>query len=104
MSETEGFDLSEVLADLRRQMTAAAVAGKDEDLRFEVSSVRVDLSVALERVRTGKGGIKLWVLEAGAESARSRAASHTISIELCPVSTASGAKPWVAGAAHDDEE
>ena len=103
-SPAGGLQLAAVLADVRREIVAAATAAQGDDLRFEVSSVRVDLSVAFERTRGGSGGVKLWVVEAGAEASVTRGTTHVLSVELSPLSVASGRKPFVGGRGDPDEE
>jgi hypothetical protein len=98
-----GLQLAAVLADVRREIVEAARQAQYDDIRFEVASVRVDLTVALERSAGGKGGVKLWVLEAGAQASAGRTTTHTLSLELSPTSLRTGAHPWVNDTAQGEE-
>jgi hypothetical protein len=97
------LDLVEVLGNLRDEIGRAERAAAGKDLRFTFSSVRVELSVAIEKSATGKGGVKFWVVEAGAEAARRNTATHLLAFELQPTSTATGRSPRVSGSAIEDE-
>jgi hypothetical protein len=102
VSETH-LDLAEVLGKVRAEIARAERAASGENVRFAVSSVRVELTVAIEKSVTGKGGIKFWVVEAGTEAARKNTTTHLLAFDLQPTSVATGHRPHVSGAAFDDE-
>jgi Trypsin-co-occurring domain 2 len=98
------LDLVEVLGDLRAEIGRAEQAARGKAIRFSFSSVRIELSVAIEKTATGKGGVKFWVVEAGAEAARKNTTTHLLAFDLQPVSSDTGRSPWVSGAPVDDDE
>jgi hypothetical protein len=97
------LDLVEVLGKVREEIARAERAASGEDVRFAVSSVRVELSVAIEKSATGKGGVKFWVVEAGAEATHKNMTTHVLAFDLEPTSASTGRSPRVSGMAFDDE-
>lgn len=102
-SPIPGLDLVEVLGNLRQEIGRAEEAAVGSDVQFSFSSIRVELSVAIEKSATGKAGVKFWVVEAGAEAARKNTATHLLAFELQATSRTTGRSPRVSGAALDDE-
>ena len=47
--------------------------------------------MAIEKSATGKGGVKFWVVEAGAEAARKNTTTHLLAFDLQPTSVGDGA-------------
>lgn len=81
----EPIALSEMIATLRRELAVAAAAAPDgPGRRFSVDRCEIELQVAVTRSTTGKGGVKFWVVEAGAEHARAVASTHTFRLHLMP--------------------
>ncbi len=105
MSETtaRSLGLTEVLTDLRDEISRAAQAAQHDDLRFAMSSVTVNLTIAIEATRTGTAGINVWVVQATGERASTNSQTHQLSLELKPLSVASGQSPWVDGEADQNE-
>ncbi|MET9406030.1 trypco2 family protein [Streptomyces sp. NPDC002935] len=80
---------------LRAQITEAAASDPDSDLRFQMGPIQLEFTVALTRDRTAKGGIKAWVVTADAERKRSMAHTHRVTLNLTPVSAATGESPEI---------
>jgi NTP-dependent ternary system trypsin peptidase co-occuring protein len=78
--DVERLGLTEAISRLRAELSEAIVAGGQEDLRFEVGEIELELEVAVER--TVNGGIKFWVIEVGGE--RTVGDTHTVRIPLTP--------------------
>lgn len=79
------ISLSEAIASLRAELQQAMDEGVGQPLRFLVSSIDVELEVALTTKMSGKASAGLWKVltaEAGAEHGRSR--THRIKLSLSP--------------------
>ena len=85
-----GMELSDAVEAVRAGLMAGAARGAGAGVRFEVGEIRMDFTVELERVRSGKGGIKAWVVEAGVEAGRTAGRTHTVSFTLRPKDAATG--------------
>jgi hypothetical protein len=89
--------LSEVIEELRGELLRAMASGEDQALRFEVGEVTLEVAVAVERETSGKGGVRFWVLELGAEGRHQAADTQTVRLTLHPKVAATGEKPDIAG-------
>ena len=78
--------LTEAIGALREELTAAIAAAGAERLKFEVGQITMEFQVVVERAVKGKGGVKFWVVEAGAEASTSTARTHRLTVPLTPVS------------------
>ena len=85
-----GMELADAVEAVRQGLMAGAVRGADSSVRFEVGEIHMEFAVELRRVRTGRGGVRAWVVEAGGESARTSGRTHTVSFTLRPKDAATG--------------
>ena len=85
-------ELSEVIQSLRKEISAAMDAGRDEALQFDVNHIEVELQTTIERdteVKSeGKGTLK-FLVEIGASlsggETNKTAHSHLIRLNLTPL-------------------
>ncbi|WP_030779929.1 trypco2 family protein [Streptomyces sp. NRRL S-920] len=91
------IELSEVIAELRRELDEAMTAGAGHRLRFELGPVEVEASVAVERSGGADAKIRFWVLDAGADARIARGETHRISLTLHPKITGQSGPPEIAG-------
>ena len=87
--------LSEAIQNLRSELLAAMQADASEALRFRLGPIEMELEVEVTREVSGKGGLKWWLIEAGAEAKRGTSATHKIKLVLEPI-TALGQRPEVS--------
>jgi hypothetical protein len=59
--------------------------GRDQDVRFQVKEVELELQVAVARETQGNAGIKFWVINAGGEHKATEHTTHTFKLKLEPV-------------------
>ena len=85
MEALQGIELAEAVTALREQLQQTMDRGKDEDLRFELENITLEMSFTAGRKATAKGGVKFWVYnaEAGGELADQRV--HKLTLEMKPV-------------------
>lgn len=100
------IELAELVAQLRAELDEARRAGANEDLRFELGPVELEVSVAVTRAGEAGAKIRFWVVEFGAEGSVSSASSHRFKLTLQPRLTAESAEsepemsfglPYVSG-------
>lgn len=77
--------LSEMIQTLRSELKVAMKEGGGDELKFEVGEVELELQVRIQNDKEGKGGIKFWVLTAGAGGKKSDETVHTFRLKLKPV-------------------
>lgn len=92
-----------MIAELRRELQEAMIAGEDEPLRFELGPVEVEASVTVEKEGSGEGKIRFWVVDLAADARVSRSSVQHIKLTLQPRLAVSGVAPYVAGSATDRE-
>lgn len=59
--------------------------GQPRWLRFKPAAVELTLQLAVTTTGTAKAGVKWWLIEAGGELARQKAATQTVKLTLEPV-------------------
>jgi Trypsin-co-occurring domain 2 len=90
--------LTEVIAQLRAELAEAMSAGEDEQLRFELGPVELELTVGVEKEAKPGAKAKFWVLELGAETRFATASTQRIKLTLDPRHVAQpGRRPTISG-------
>lgn len=90
--------LAEVVANLRAELTEAMRAGADEELRFELGPVELELTVAVDKEAKPGAKVKFWVVELGAETAIGSTSTQRIKLTLDPRHTARpDRRPTISG-------
>lgn len=80
-----GVPLAAAIAALRGELMAAWTDAQDKTLRFKVAPVELTVEAAVTWNGKVDGGIKWWLLEAGAEVSKEKAVTQTIKLTLDPV-------------------
>jgi hypothetical protein len=60
--------------------------GGDEDVRFALGDVELELQVQVSREAGGEAGIAFWLVTIGGKASRTSGTTHTIRLTLSPVS------------------
>jgi hypothetical protein len=90
--------LTEVIAQLRAELAEAMRSGEDEELRFELGPVELELTVGVEKEAKPGAKAKFWVLELGAETRFGSTSTQRIKLTLDPRHTAvPGRRPTISG-------
>jgi hypothetical protein len=79
--------LSEMIEMLREEIASAQRKGKNSTHKFLVESIELELSLEISRKGTGKGGVKFWVVEAGAEYEHANSTIQKCKLTLRPGSS-----------------
>ncbi|MEU3553935.1 trypco2 family protein [Streptomyces fragilis] len=83
----DAVELSQMIAQLRRELSRAMAEGEGADLRFEAEQIELEVSVGVERSREPGAQLKFWVFEVGASARRATALTQRINLTLRPVRT-----------------
>lgn len=86
----DGMELADAVEAVRAGLMAGAARGAHSSVRFEVGEIHMEFTVELQRVRGATGGVKAWVVEAGGQSTRTSARTHTVSFTLRPRNASGG--------------
>jgi NTP-dependent ternary system trypsin peptidase co-occuring protein len=96
--------LTEVIAQLRTELAEAMRAGEDEELRFELGPVELELTVGVDKEAKPGAKAKFWVLEMGTEARFTATSTQRIKLTLDPRHTAApGRRPTISGDAAPHE-
>jgi hypothetical protein len=77
--------LAQLVRALRRELNEAVREGEDDDLRFSLGPIELDLQVTVGREAEGEAGIRFYVVTIGGKGSRSTAVTHTVKLKLDPV-------------------
>ena len=78
----DGLGLADVLAQLRANLAQALQEGAEQDLRFALDDVEVELQVAVTKEGIGKAGVKFWVINAEAGGKISVVTTQKIKLKM----------------------
>ncbi|MFD3517822.1 trypco2 family protein [Streptomyces sp. NPDC058657] len=94
--EFDGIELAEAVESVRSQLLAATARGAGQDIAFTVGDIQLEFTVELRKEFKGGTKVKAWVIEAGADAARSTGRTHKVSLTLKPKVRATGSDLDVA--------
>jgi hypothetical protein len=97
----ERLDLVSAIEGVRRDLEALMDDVEGKRLVFEATEVRMAFQVQMERTVGVEGGLKVWVVEAGAKGEETKASSHTVDITLVP-SRVDGTKVMTGSTTRSD--
>ncbi|MBA2806403.1 hypothetical protein E0500_002745 [Streptomyces sp. KM273126] len=78
------IELSDMIRELRQQLTVAMADGEGEAVRFELGPVEVEATVAVSREAGADSKVRLWVVDVGANGKYAQAQTQRITVSLTP--------------------
>lgn len=81
---SDGVQVAEAIEALRSELEAAMDAGKGGRLRFEATAIDVELQATVTLGTEAGGGVKWWLVDAGAKGSAERVTTQTIRLSLTP--------------------
>ena len=100
------IELSELIRDLRKELTDALTDGVGEVLRFELGPVELEATVAVDRDASAGGKVRFMVVEANAGGKIAQTQTQRIKLTLQPKLVApdgTARTAWIAGDEADRE-
>ncbi|MFJ3906644.1 trypco2 family protein [Streptomyces sp. NPDC090025] len=94
------IELADAIASVRDQLLIAAGRATGRPVAFEVGDIEMEFTVELRKEAKAGAKVKAWVVEAGADAARTRADTHRVSFTLKPRNAATGG-PWLVGSGEE---
>lgn len=79
--------LSDLIAELRKELTTTKSQGEGHDLKLQVEEAEVELQVVVTQEEGMGGGVKFWVLNAEANEKSANATTQKIKLKLKPLDT-----------------
>ncbi len=78
------IELSDMISELRQQLTTALTDGRGEAVRFELGPVELEATVAVSREGGADAKVRLWVVDAGTNGKYAQAQTQRITVTLVP--------------------
>ena len=99
MTEDVTIPLSDAIRALRRELVEAVKEGNDQEVKFALGPVELELQVELSSTGGGEAGIKFWVISLGGKGERTSGRTQTVRLSLTPVLGTDGDsdRPLVVG-------
>ncbi|MFZ3324736.1 MAG: trypco2 family protein [Methylocella sp.] len=85
MDDEPGIPLAQTIEDLRSELLKALKEGETQPLHFRLKPIELELQLAITTSSGGKGGVRFWVVELGANAEMKREATHKLKLVLEPV-------------------
>jgi Trypsin-co-occurring domain 2 len=77
--------LAAAIRALRSELLEAVRAGEDDEIRFALGPIELELTVEATRERGGDAGVRFSLLSAGARSTRASGSTQVVRLTLTPV-------------------
>lgn len=81
--------LSEMIQNLREELSKAQSEGKRSDFKFQFDTVELELSIVITSTKDAKAGVKFWVIDAGGGYKNEDAQTQKLKLVLKPGSSGS---------------
>ncbi|MFI5684870.1 trypco2 family protein [Streptomyces sp. NPDC051636] len=78
------IELAEVVRELRSQLNLALTEPGRGPLRFELGSVEIEATVAVDRTEGVGGKVKFWVIEGNGDASVSSSRTHRVTLTFQP--------------------
>lgn len=91
----KSIPLADLLLGLRKELLEAQERAAQEQLRFRVEEIEVEVQVGTTKVGTVEGGVKFWVVDAGVDGSIESQKLQTLRLKLKP-DDATGRKTLVS--------
>ncbi|MGW4890918.1 trypco2 family protein [Kitasatospora sp. NPDC004240] len=85
------IELAEMIAALRGELNAAIAGGDGQAVRFELGTIEIEATVAVEKAAGANGKVRFWVAEAGADGKLTHTRTQKITLTLQPALVSGGA-------------
>ncbi|MFF3404040.1 trypco2 family protein [Streptomyces sp. NPDC002659] len=90
------IELADAIQSVRDQLLDAATRATDQPLAFEVGDIQMEFTIELRKEASGGLKVKAWVVEGGADGARTTGHTHKVAFTLKPRDAVTG-EPWKVG-------
>ena len=77
--------LAEAIRALRSELVEAARQGANEEVRFALGPIDLELQIEASTEVGVDGGIKFWLVSLEGSGSRTSAATHTVKLSLTPI-------------------
>ncbi|MFE2558932.1 trypco2 family protein [Streptomyces sp. NPDC059352] len=86
------IELADLLASLRSEIGRARLEAANEDVRFRIDSIDLELQVTVEKSAEANAGMKFWVVSLGGKAGAKSGQTHTVRLSLTAEDASTGQK------------
>ncbi|WP_314612225.1 trypco2 family protein [Streptomyces stackebrandtii] len=86
------IELADLLASLRSELSRARLEAANEDVKFRIDSIDLELQVSVEKSAEANAGVKFWVASLGGKAGAKSGQTHTVRMTLSAEEAATGQK------------
>ncbi|MFG3499185.1 trypco2 family protein [Streptomyces sp. NPDC047928] len=90
------IELADAIASVRDQLVDAATRATGQPVVFEMGDIEMEFTIELRKEIKGGTKVKAWVVEAGADAARTTGDTHRVAFTLKPRDARTG-RGWLVG-------
>ncbi|EFL29894.1 conserved hypothetical protein [Streptomyces viridochromogenes DSM 40736] len=87
------IELSDMIQELRSQLTTALTDGAGEAIRFEAGPVEIEATVAVTREAGADAKIRFWVVDASSKGSSANAQTQRVKLTLTPTAVPVAGEP-----------
>jgi hypothetical protein len=95
-SDGDDLELAGAVDAIRVQLSQAMAHAEGQRLQFELGDIELEFAVAITHEAKIDGGVKVWVINAGASEATTANATHRVKVTLKPKDMHSGQSPAIS--------
>lgn len=104
-SVSDRIELAKLIQSLREELATAWHQGQQSSIGFEAGPVELEVTVQAEKTGEVKGGVRFWVVEAGASGALTDAETQRVKLTMIPRDRSDPSKALlIDGEAVPDED
>jgi hypothetical protein len=91
--------LASFIRALRRELVEAVKEGNEQEVRFALGPIELELQVEVSSTGGGEAGVKFWLIALGGKAERMSGRTQTLRLTMTPVvgSNVPGDKPLLVG-------
>ncbi|MFD5780028.1 trypco2 family protein [Streptomyces sp. NPDC126933] len=82
LGDRMGIELADLLASLRSEIDRARLDADDQEVRFRINSIDLELQVAVERSAEAQAGVRFWVVSLGGKGGVKTGETHVVKLSL----------------------
>lgn len=99
MADEPQVPVASFIRALRRELVAAVTEGEEQEVRFALGPIELELQVEVSSTGAGEAGVRFWVLAIGGKAERTSGRTQTLRLTMTPVrgSNVPGDTPLLVG-------
>src|SRR3954468_15541818 len=97
------IELSELIRDLRSELSTAMPLAPDDGLQFELGPIELEVSVGVDKSAGANAKVRFWVVDLESNGRLAATSLQRIKLSLTPRKAGSAAPPYVSGREQSGE-